>query len=353
MKEKRIVAAVTGDGRIVPLEQEIPELEPGAVLVEVFASLVSPGTELGGWHSLRAAREKTSDAAPRPFGYSNAGRVLKVGADVTRFKPGDRVACIGAGYAQHTNYAVVPHHLCIALPDNVTYAQGSYAMLAATGLQALRRAAPEFGEWTLVAGLGLVGQLTARLFQLAGNYVIGWDSIPMRTSLAKRCNADDAIQIGQGDICEQTRSFTGGEGLDTAVVAFGGNADAAMKDIETCMKKSPDGHPMGNVIVVGGARFTYTSSMTNIDIRRASRTGPGYHDKNWENGVDYPPVFMRWTTRSNLALCMRLIAEGRLNVDALTTHCIPLQDVEAGVNAMLDDPDSILGVIFVNQEAGK
>jgi len=44
---------------------------------------------------------------------------------------------------------------------------------------------------------------------------------------------------------------------------------------------------------------------------------------------------------------MRLIAEGRLNVDALTTHRIPLERVDEGISAIIDDPDSILGVAFV------
>lgn len=354
MSKKRMMAAVTGDGRIVLVKQDIPALRPGTVLVEVFASLVSPGTELGGWHALGAARDKPNAAVePKPFGYANAGRILKVGEGVTEFKRGDRVACIGAGYAQHTDFAVVPHHLCVALPDTVTYAQGSYAMLSATGLQAVRRAAPEIGEWTLVAGLGIVGQLTARLFQLAGTYVIGWDSIAMRTTLARRHFANAVARIGKDDACALTNTFTGGAGLDTAVIAFGGDASPAMKQIEACMKKSPDGHPMGRVIVVGGATFLYTSTMTNIDVRRASRTGPGYHDEQWECGKDYPPVFMRWTTRTNLALCIRLIAEGKLNVDALTTHRIPLEDVEARVSAMLDDPDRILGVVFERKESAR
>jgi len=43
---------------------------------------------------------------------------------------------------------------------------------------------------------------------------------------------------------------------------------------------------------------------------------------------------------------MRLIGEGRLNVDCLTTHTIPLADVEAAVAAILDAPDEILGVVF-------
>ena len=103
---------------------------------------------------------------------------------------------------------------------------------------------------------------------------------------------------------------------------------------------------MGRIVVVGGTRFDYTSSLTNIDIRRASRTGPGYHDEDWETGPAYPRVFMRWTTRTNLELCMRLIAERRLDVDVLTTHTIPVADVEEGIEAAIGRPDEMLGVVF-------
>ena len=88
--------------------------------------------------------------------------------------------------------------------------------------------------------------------------------------------------------------------------------------------------------------------MTNIDIRRASRVGPGYHDGAWERGADYPPVFMRWTTRTNLELTMRLIGERKLQVSALTTHTIPMDRVEQDTPALLDDPDRALGVVFTS-----
>lgn len=55
---------------------------------------------------------------------------------------------------------------------------------------------------------------------------------------------------------------------------------------------------------------------------------------------------MRWTTRTNLELVMRLISEGKLNVDCLTTHTIPLKHVDAGIWAIIGDPDRILGVVF-------
>ena len=50
-------------------------------------------------------------------GYSSAGSVVDVGADVTSFKVGDRVACTGSGYAGHVEVTSVPAKLCAHVPD--------------------------------------------------------------------------------------------------------------------------------------------------------------------------------------------------------------------------------------------
>ena len=348
MEGKRIAACRLPNGRIGLSEEDIPPLKPGAVLVKVRNSLVSPGTELnGGWRALKEQWDNPpAGAKKRPFGYSNSGVVLEVGQGVEEFKPGDRVACVGVGYAVHANFAVAPHNLCVALPDKVSHAQGAYAMLAATALNALRRGQPQFGEYAAVVGLGILGQLTAQLYQLAGNYVIGWEMIPLRVEIARQWGIHETALVGQEDEIEKTRAFTRGYGLDAAVFAVAGRGDQAFARVEKCLKCSPDGHPMGTLVIVGGMPFDYTARTTNFDIRRASRTGPGYHDEAWEFGADYPPVFMRWTTRTNLELCMRLIAEGKLKVDGLTTHVIPLARVEEGLGAIIHDPDRILGVVF-------
>ncbi len=347
MQGKRMVAAVMGNGHIGLVEQDIPPVDRGKVLVEVHNSLVSPGTELGGWRGLRGQLDNPNpDAKPRPFGYSNSGIVREVGEGAEEFSVGDRVACIGAGFALHSDYAVVPHHLCVALPEQVSFAQGSYGMLGATALHALRRGEPEFGESVAVVGLGLVGQLAARLHQLAGGYVIGWDTIAFRTDVARKWGIDAVAVVGSDDEVAVTNAFTRGYGLDGAIFAFGGDGTKALASVRECLKCTADGHRMGRIVIVGGARLDYAFGLTNADIREASRTGPGYHDDDWEVGTPYPPTVMRWTTRTNLELTMRLIAEGKLNVDVLTTHTISLQDVDARISAIIDDPDKILGVVF-------
>ena len=49
---------------------------------------------------------------------------------------------------------------------------------------------------------------------------------------------------------------------------------------------------------------------------------------------------------TNLKLCMRLISEGKFNVDAVTTHKIPLVDVELRLAEIIQEPDRMLGVVF-------
>ena len=344
----RRVATRGGDSRIRIAEEPVPALSPGTVLVEVHASLVSPGTEVGGWHGLaRRGSNPDPSVERRPFGYSNAGIVLATGEGVEEWQPGDRVACIGGGYALHTDYAVIPRNLCVSLPAGATFTQGSYAMLMATALHAIRRGQVEFGELAAVAGLGLVGQLTAQMLSLAGCFVIGWDRIGTRLDIARRCGIDAVADVNKEDPTVSSRAFTGESGLDLGVIACGGDANGAIQALSESLKVAPDTHHMGRIVVVGGARFEYPLRANfNVDIRHAGRTGPGYHDESWEIGSPYPPVFMRWTTRTNLELCMRLIETGRLQVDRLTTHAIPFADAEEGVAELLQDPDAALGVAF-------
>ena len=347
----RRVATLFGDGRIRPVESEVPALGDGYVMVKTEASLVSPGTELGGWRALANRMNSPVDAAPKPFGYSAAGRVIAVeGSEAEEFSVGDRVACIGGGFALHSDLIVVPHNLCVPLPENVSASQGAYAMLAATALHELRRAELRFGEFFAVVGLGVLGQLCAQFHQLAGQYVIGWDKIDFRVETSMRLGINAGVVVDRDDEVIKTREFTAGAGLDGATIAFGGDANSAIKALAATLKKYPDGHPAGVVTVVGGATFDYASieanGLTNTDIRRSARTGFGYHDPVWEIGPAYPPVVMRWTTRTNLELCMRLIAENRLDVDGLTTHVIPFGRIESDLAATLVDPDKMLGVVF-------
>ncbi|MGO8705971.1 MAG: zinc-dependent alcohol dehydrogenase [Candidatus Brocadiia bacterium] len=355
MPQVRHVGALDAAGHALVITQPMPPLRRGTVRVEVHASLISPGTELGG---VAQARRSSSAAAgdARPFGYQNAGVVLECGPGAEEFKPGDRVACMGAGYAQHADFAVVPIKLCARLPDNVSFEEGAFAHLAMTALHAVRRGEPQLGEYLLVVGLGLVGQLSARFGQLAGMYVMGWDKIPFRCEVARRWGIDAATVAGSENETRAAAEFTRGSGFDMAVMAFGGDGTQALQSVAKAMKLSPDTHAMGRICLVGGLNTLchWGAGLGNLDLRCCARTGPGYHDAAWEHGeAAYPAVFMRWTTRSNMEYVLRLISEGKLNVRALVTHRFPLARIDEAVTAHVEAPDATLGTLLLMEHGLK
>ena len=147
-------------GRIWTEEQETPAPKQGQLLVEVHASMVSPGSELGGVK--RRREDPGSEARKRPFGYTNAGIVVGKEGDCDEFEIGDRVAGMGGGYALHATYACVPHNLCARIPNNVSDEEAASIHLVATALHAVQRGRIRIGENVVVAGLGIVGQFRAR-----------------------------------------------------------------------------------------------------------------------------------------------------------------------------------------------
>ena len=66
-----------------------------------------------------------------------------VGEGVGGFAPGDRVACAGAGYANHAELVVVPENLVALVPDGVPLEQAAFATIGAIALQGLRVAQPD------------------------------------------------------------------------------------------------------------------------------------------------------------------------------------------------------------------
>ena len=346
MSKIRKVVMRNDAGYISTEEQETPHLKQGQLLIEVHASMVSPGTELGG---MKRRRENPGSAEnKRPFGYTNAGVVIGTEGDCDEFEIGDRVAGMGGGYALHTTYACVPHNLCAKIPDNVMDEHAASIHLAATALHAVQRGRIRIGENVVVAGLGIVGQFACQIAKIAGAYVIGLDNYPLRLEIAENAGLDKAINVSETDPIPIADEFTRGYGMDCGIIAFGGDASGAFQQIRAMLKTAPDTHKMGRIVIVGGASIThgFAAGLGNVDVISAARTGPGYHDEDYEHGADYPPVFVPWPTQRNLELSLRLMSEGKINVGHLITDIVPIDNAADGCDKLIETPSEALGVVF-------
>ena len=346
MNQTRKVVMMDSNGKIWTGEQDIPELREGQLLVEVHASMVSPGSGLGSVKSRRA--NPSPNPSHHPFGYTNAGVVIDKKGDCDEFERGDRVSGMGGGYALHATHACIPHNLCAKIPDNVSPEEAASNHLAATALHAVQRGRIVIGENVVVAGLGLVGQLSCQIAQIAGAYVMGLDSFPKRVEIARTAGVALPINISETDPGPLAEEFTNGYGMDCGIIAFGGDGTEAFQQIRSMLKTTPDMHKMGRIVIVGGASVThrFAAGLGNVDVISAARTGPGYHDEAYEHGADYPPVFVPWPTQRNLELVLRFMSEGKLKVKPLITDILPIEQAAAGCEKLIQTPNEALGVVF-------
>src|SRR5690349_8470630 len=135
-------------GKTRVVELPAPRVGLRNVLVRVAHSTISVGTEIASVQTaaeplyrralkhperIRRALEMVRERGLRytiestrkggkvvPLGYSAAGTVIAIGQQVHGFAIGDRVACAGAGVANHAEFIDVPVNLAVRIPESVS-----------------------------------------------------------------------------------------------------------------------------------------------------------------------------------------------------------------------------------------
>ena len=352
--------ARTGDLTITQVPA--PQLLPGCVLVKVAASLVSAGTERassefaskgllakakarpdlvrdvltklkrdGLASTLQTVRSRLDQ--PQSLGYSSAGLVIAIGDGVTDINVGDRVACAGAGYAVHAEIACVPRLLLAKIPESgeatgetygpVTYEEAAFGTVGAICLHGIRTAEVSLGDTVAVIGLGLLGQITVQLLRTAGCRVFGMDLLPQRADLAIVSGAESVSSNPRDfrDLCFQK---TGGAGVDSVLITA---ETASSEPVNLAAELARD---RAIIVAVGTVGMEIQRKLyyeKELDFRISRSYGPGRYDAAYEQkGRDYPIGHVRWTETRNLQAFLQFIADGNLDLAALTTHHFSLEE---------------------------
>lgn len=242
-----------------------------------------------------------------PLGYSSVGRVLEVGAAVGDLKAGDLVACAGQSLASHAEIVRIPRTMCAPVPAGVDAAQASFAGIGAVILNAIRLAKPELGSVIGIVGLGLLGQIGARILSAAGVRVFGCDPNPdCRARLAGVRNVETFPDAASMTLA--IRSATGGQGADAILLC------AAQKSDRSLLATVAEGCRLrGSIVAVGVTplvvpRKTFYERELSLTVSRSF--GPGVYDRDYEAGSDYPYAHVRWTAARNLTCFLDLLAAG-------------------------------------------
>ena len=343
----RRAVQIHGDGSITVEEIAMPGLEPDEVVVETAVSLISAGTETNGIKGRR--KNPAPDAAPRTSGYATAGTIVALGSEATGFEVGQRIIGMAGECYSHADYNVGHPMVTVPIPDGVSFDDAVMVCLAATSMQAVRRLDPDFGCFYAVVGQGLVGQFADQLITLSGGRVAAIDLDDSRLEIALAHGADIAINPKEQDLTETLLEWAEGEGIDGSLLAYGGPGTEVMQQLSKASLKAPDGHQVGNMVIVGGVQTELKGAPVafgNMDIKPSSRTGPGYHDLAYHHGQDYPRAYVRWTTRRNMAELLRRVADGSFRVSSLISHRFDLDDAADAYDMIIDASEPNLGVLL-------
>ena len=330
-------------------EVPVPTLSSGYVLIKTTRTLVSLGTErmlveFGKANLIEKARQQpdkvkqvldkiktdglqpTLEAVfnklgqPLPLGYCNVGKVVAVGRGVTEFHVGDRVASNG----NHAEYVCVPKNLVAKIPNNVTDEQAAFTVIGSIGLEGIRLLKPELGETIVVVGLGLIGLIVAQLLRSNGCRVIGVEFDQAKLDLAAKWGVIPVNPAKGDDQVKVVEELTGGIGADGVIITASAHDDSIIHNACLMSRKR------GRIILVGVIGLNMRRDdfyKKELSFQVSCSYGPGRYDEDYENkGIDYPLPFVRWTEKRNFETILMAIENGGLDVDALISEVVDLED---------------------------
>ena len=276
-------------------------------------------------------------------GYSAAGTVVALGAGVSSFNVGDLVAAAGAGLANHADFICVPKNLVCRVPDNCTSVQACTATVGAIAMQAARRASATIGETVAVIGLGLIGQILARILASSGCQVIAFEPNAERTAAYDGGNditVTNDVQEFQTLIMQRTHNF----GVDvTFVAAATKSSDPSNLALRTTRRR-------GTVVIVGAVGMNFERPdfyLKEIDVLMSTSYGPGRYDREYETeGHDYPYAYVRWTLNRNMQSYLALVANKKLNIDEITNEIVYVEQAPNAYARMLNADVPPIAVVF-------
>ena len=320
-----------------------PSPAGGEVVLQIgAASLCGTDREVYEWTP--SAQAFNLDV-PVVNGHEGAGTVVEVGLGVTDLKVGDRVALeshlvcgrcfscrtgnahtcertriigmhIDGVFAEHM---AAPQDICVKLPAHASLETGALLEAAGVAVHAIQRSGYAVaGRAVLVSGGGPIGLVVAHLARLMGaSHVIVVEPNPYRRAQAEKLGAE-AMAPGP-EVVERARELTGRRGgFDVAFECSG--APSALTTLFDALRNE------ATLVTVG-----HPSRPAEINIA-------AYINKK---GITLRGIFGRrlWETWEQTLL---LLDSGRLDLDWLITHRLPLDRVDEAIGLLTGDAGKVL-----------
>ncbi|HHL40829.1 MAG TPA: alcohol dehydrogenase [Deltaproteobacteria bacterium] len=325
-----------------------PAAGPGELVVKVMASGIC-GSDVMEWYRIRKA--------PVILGHEIAGVVEEVGEGVERFKVGEAVTaahhvpcntcryCLAGGHSvcellRTTNFdpggfceyvrvpAVNVDRGVFRLPRGMSFIEGSFSEPLGCVVRGLRVARFEPGRSVLVLGSGISGILHIKLVRALGaGPVVATDVNAFRLEAARRAGADLAV-AADADVAGAVREATAGRLADFVVLCTA--HDSAIAQAVECVERG------GTIIFFApkGPGETYPMPLFEL----------------WRDNVKLVNTYA--SPPGDTLTALDLMASGRVEVEDMVTHRLPLDDAARGFALTARAGESMKVVIEPHRPGG-
>lgn len=322
-------------------EMTKPKAASGELLVKVIASGIC-GTDVLEWYRVKKA--------PRVLGHEIAGEITEIGEGVKRYKKGDRVFVSHHVPCNTCHYCLAGHHTAcetlhttnyfpggfseyirvppinvergvFALPENVSFDEGTFVEPLACVIRGQRIARLEAGQNILILGSGISGLLHLLLARALGaGKILMTDINEYRLKVARKLGADITINAGE-DVKKRLLETNEGRLADLVIVCAG--ALPAFRQALECVDR-------------GGTVLFFASTATGVEL-------PLTVDKIWRNEITLVTSYAN--SPSDAIEAIELIKTDRVPVKKLVTHRLSLKDASRGFQLVAEADKSVKVII--------
>ena len=323
-----------------------PSIEPGEVLVKIKACAIC-GSDVHGMDGSSGRR-----IPPIIMGHEAAGVIEEIGADVTKYKVGQRVTFDSTAYCgdceycsngqvnlcgtrqvfgvscgdyrRHgafAEYVAVSEHILYPVPDNVTFEQAAMVEPLAIALHGVSRVNLKGKDTAVVIGAGMIGLLViAALKEKGVKTVISADVNNSRLELSKEFGADHTINTKESDAIKEILALTGGEGahISFEVVGLTETVELAVN----CTRKG------GSIGLIGNISKTAAIPLQAVVTKEISLFGSCSCAGEYGESLD-------------------LISNKKINVDKLMSGVAPLSEGQSMFKRLYGGKEDLMKIILV------
>lgn len=338
---------LTEYGKFEYLDVPTPTPGNGEVLVKVKACAVC-GSDVHGMDGSSGRRQP-----PAIMGHEASGEIEAVGPGVEGWSVGDRVTFDSTVYCNQceactvgnvnlcvnrqvlgvscddyrrdgafADYVVVPAYICYRLPDEVSYLQAAMVEPLAIAYHAATRTPVKPGMSAVIVGVGTIGLLTLQVIKAMGaSQIIAVDIDDAKLATAIENGADAGVNSANPDALAQVLAATpDGKGADIAFDATGIEAT-----VDLCVRSV---RLDGSVVLIGNLAQHISFPLQWVVTRQIS-------------------LFGTCASAGEYNECLRLIADGKVDVEALISEAVPLADGHAWITRVYNREPGLNKIVLL------